>query len=205
MLGIAWIVLFVAALYMDVPVARWVANHRPVNKNSPLVMAVKSPGSYYVTMGIAVLLYLCHPLKARAAALPLIAGALGGAGYSLMKWFVGRHRPVLGVKPFDFHPFVRGLRGLYSEPGLSFPSGHTCLAFATAMSLAILVPRWRAAWFVIAAAVAAERVLENAHYVSDVIAGIGLGMVCALLTQGLQKRYWPSDETASPRGFPVGR
>lgn len=182
MLGIAWVVLFVAALYLDVPVARWVVNHRPLNKNSPLVMVVKSPGTYYVTMGIALLLFLCHPLKGRAAVLPLIAGALGGAGYSLMKWFVGRHRPDKGVKGFDFHLFVGGLRGLFTEKALSFPSGHTCLAFATAASLAILIPRWRAAWFIIATAVAAERVLENAHYLSDVVAGAGLGIICANIT-----------------------
>jgi membrane-associated phospholipid phosphatase len=62
------------------------------------------------------------------------------------------------------------------------------MAFAAAMCMAVAIPRWSAAFFVWAVAVAAERVLENAHYVSDVIAGAGLGIVCGLLGVWLARR-----------------
>jgi undecaprenyl-diphosphatase len=195
-----WLVLLVAALFADAPVARWVASHHPLDKKSMLVTIVKLPGWYPFTMGVALLLYLCHPQKVRAVALTLIAGAAGGLAYQVMKWLIGRHRPVIGIKPFELHPFVHGLRGLFTEPGLSFPSGHSCLSFATAMSLTILLPRWSFVWFGLALIVAVERIAENAHYVSDVVGGAGLGIVCAAVTWRYVRKWGVagSDVPATP-------
>jgi membrane-associated phospholipid phosphatase len=104
--------------------------------------------------------------------------------YTVCKWTAGRQRPVKLIDPLRFNPFPNGWRGFLDEPNMSFPSGHTCLAFATAASLGICVPRWRFVFYPLAAVVAAERVAENAHYVSDVVAGAGLGTLSAYLV------YW---------------
>jgi membrane-associated phospholipid phosphatase len=81
------------------------------------------------------------------------------------------------------------MAGIFHEKNLSFPSGHATLAFATAAALAIFLPRWRAGFYIVAAMVAAERVLENAHYVSDVVAGALVGWICAqLIARLLQVR-----------------
>jgi membrane-associated phospholipid phosphatase len=54
--------------------------------------------------------------------------------------------------------------------------------------LAIFIPRWRVAFLVIAAGVGLERLLEDAHYLSDVVAGAGLGVLAAMLTRFLCER-----------------
>jgi membrane-associated phospholipid phosphatase len=100
---------------------------------------------------------------------------------------------------------IGGWNGLFRQPALSFPSGHATLAVATAVSLTILLPRWRWIWFLIALMVAVERVLENAHFVSDVVAGVGVGTVSALLANHLLKRYWPIKQTELAGAMPTGK
>jgi membrane-associated phospholipid phosphatase len=94
----------------------------------------------------------------------------------------GRRRPLVLIDPLAFSPIISGWRGFTDEPNLSFPSGHTTLAFATAATLGIWIPRWRYVFYALACVTAAERVAENAHYVTDVIAGAGLGTLSAYLT-----------------------
>jgi membrane-associated phospholipid phosphatase len=200
-----WVMAMLGSLFADRSVAQWVATHHPIDKHSLAIVILKLPGVYWTTLGIAALLGVFHRQHLRAAVLPLISGAIGGLAYLFLKWIVGRQRPVIAIAPFNFHPFIGGLQGLFRQPALSFPSGHATLSFATAMSLTILLPRWRWVWFVVALAVAAERVLENAHYVSDSIAGIGVGTLSALLVQHLLDRYWPSEAIESRHGFPVGK
>lgn len=182
-----WLALFAAALTADRAVAQHVAHHPLFNKHDEWIALIKLGGNYWFTLCIAALLLIFHQQRWRAPALPLIAGALGGLLYSLLKWTVGRHRPDKMIAPFAFHPFIGGFRGLWNEHDLSFPSGHATLAFATAASLAILLPRWRPMWFLLAATVAAERVLENAHYLSDVVAGAGIGVCMALLSRRMMQ------------------
>ncbi|MFD4676976.1 phosphatase PAP2 family protein [Lentzea sp. NPDC058450] len=57
----------------------------------------------------------------------------------------------------------------------SFPSNHTTIAAAFAVSLFLLNRRWGVAAVVFALAMAAARVLAGAHYPHDVLAGLLLG------------------------------
>jgi membrane-associated phospholipid phosphatase len=110
-----------------------------------------------------------------------IAGAVSGFN-GVLKWVVGRHRPVVGIQPFKFQPFEGGMQGLFAAKDLCFPSGHACLAFATAAAVGLVVPRWRYGLYTLAVLVGIERVLENAHYVSDVVAAAAFGMLTAHFT-----------------------
>ena len=70
---------------------------------------------------------------------------------------------------------------------LSFPSGHTVLAFATFTALGRFFPRGRHLFLALACGVAMSRCLMGEHFLSDVVAGAGLGHatargVLALLT-----------------------
>ena len=179
LLCIGWVLLFAVALCLDRSIAQWVAAHHPIDKHAALIVILKLPGVYWTTLTIAALLFAFHPQRLRAAALPLISGAIGGLAYLLIKWIVGRRRPIIIITPFHFEPFIGGFKGLFRQPGLCFPSGHASLSLATALSLSILLPRWRWVWLAIAFAVAVERILENAHYLSDVVAGLGVGMLSA--------------------------
>ena len=146
---VLWLVAFAGGLALDRPVAGHARDHGWDQKRTwtkathRLAEGLKLPGTYYVTAAAAVAVGLRHPLRWRAAAAVAGAGAISGLN-SVLKWVVGRRRPVTRVPAFDVEPFVGGLPGLFGAEGnLSFPSGHACLAFALAASLARLLPRWR--------------------------------------------------------------
>ena len=85
--------------------------------------------------------------------------------------------------------YFSGMSELYFVPGVemnhwnSFPSGHTMAAFALYFSLAIIVKRtgWSFVFFLIAALVGYSRMYLSQHFLVDVVAGAGLGIVCAAL------------------------
>ncbi len=184
-----WLFAVAVSFPFDQPIASRVYNSSlPLTLHlSPIAHLIKFAGTYYLTLVVAAVLLALHRSHARAALLPCLAGIVVGVFYQVGKWIIGRHRPIFAVRvfntqPFHFDFFSGGLRGLFiSQPDLSFPSGHACIAFATAAALTICVPRWAPLYFLVAIAVAAERVLEGAHYLSDVTAGAGLGVLAALL------------------------
>lgn len=62
----------------------------------------------------------------------------------------------------------------------SFPSGHTATAFAGAELTRMLYgPAWGAGAYVVATGVAAMRIAGRHHYLSDCIAGAGIGIFSA--------------------------
>lgn len=200
LLVLLWSAAFGAALLIDRPLAEWISRD-PLDRRAWFVYVIKSPGNFLFTIAVCILLVRYHRRAWQAAVPLLIAAPLGGLAYLLLKWMVGRHRPVpeFGIKPFDFHPFARGIEGLiHAEAGLSFPSGHAALVFATALCLSAAIPRWSIAFFAMAFVVATERVLENAHYVSDVVAGAGLGILCGWIALRITERLFRRTSEASP-------
>jgi membrane-associated phospholipid phosphatase len=209
-LAILWLAAFAGALAADGAIAQFNREHGwekpPSRRGEPsspkdlprpawtsgthrLAEILKIPGTYWTTAAIALAVLALHRDRLRAAGIIALAGALTGVN-SIIKWIVGRHRPVTGADPFDFQPFAGGLPGLFgAESNLSFPSGHACLAFANAAALAILLPRWRWAFFAIATATAVERVVENAHFASDAVAGAALGVLCAHFAHAACSRW----------------
>jgi undecaprenyl-diphosphatase len=129
----------------------------------------------------AALLARGRGLGARAnAAFGLLAGraffviavnAVSGLLSLVVKSLFGRARPRLYdmVGPFHFDVFS------LKSSVLSFPSGHSVTAFATATALAFFAPRAGRALIGLALLVAVSRVVTGAHYASDVVAGMALG------------------------------
>ena len=91
-------------------------------------------------------------------------------------------------RPFVTYPEIE----LETEAGsLSFPSGHTSLAFSLATSVSIVYPKWYViapsyAW---AGAVGYSRMHLGAHYPTDVIAGAFIGVGSAWLSYKINKWY----------------
>ena len=107
----------------------------------------------------------------------LLAIAVSGLLSDLIKWLVGRSRPVLFTEDgaFAFQPFSVG----YAH--VSFPSGHATNVAAAATTMIIAAPRRIAILAIGAAAlIGISRVMVGAHYPSDVIAGAALGTVTTL-------------------------
>jgi len=104
----------------------------------------------------------------RLLAAPLIAGALA----ELLKLVIRRERPGLHDGAYVF----RGLsERLLDSHDLGFPSSHTTVAFAGAAVLARLYPRAGLVGYLLAFGCAATRLLSQAHFASDVVAGALIG------------------------------
>ncbi|HEU6448509.1 MAG TPA: phosphatase PAP2 family protein [Verrucomicrobiae bacterium] len=61
----------------------------------------------------------------------------------------------------------------------SFPSGHTAIVSAFAGILWQRLPKLRILWLVLTVAVMIGLWAANWHWVSDIIAGLALGLLCA--------------------------
>jgi undecaprenyl-diphosphatase len=99
----------------------------------------------------------------------------------VIKRAVGRGRPFVGgsADPFNFLPFHG------AEPYFSFVSSHAATAFALALGVSAIWPRWRIAMLIYAVAIALSRLVLLAHHPSDVVGGAVVGLLGAL---GM--RYW---------------
>jgi undecaprenyl-diphosphatase len=120
--------------------------------------------------------------RARRAGLRgLVALSVASSVTNLVtKRLAGRSRPVT-----DSIPVIRRL--LRSPVTTSFPSGHSASAAAFATGVAIEFPLLAVPIAVVAAGVAASRVVTGAHYPSDVVAGVALGAGAGALTLW----WWP--------------
>jgi undecaprenyl-diphosphatase len=66
----------------------------------------------------------------------------------------------------------------------SFPSGHTMTAFSVALVVSYFYPSLEAMLFFLALSIAVSRIVLGMHYLSDVLAGVVLGVAlgCASIT-----------------------
>ncbi|MER9303304.1 phosphatase PAP2 family protein [Mesorhizobium sp. M0293] len=110
------------------------------------------------------------------AFLVLSAAGLSGLAVNLLKYAIGRARPlyfgdfgVLALHPFAFDARFAG-----------FPSGHaTTMGAVFGVALLLFPRRWYIA-LAITACIASTRVFVGVHYPSDTVAGFGLGCAFAL-------------------------
>jgi undecaprenyl-diphosphatase len=99
-----------------------------------------------------------------AAALAVLTGILA---FKILKRAVGRKRPC-AIEPHCW-------ANLLPPDQFSFPSGHSITAFAVAIALSAFYPWALPMLLFCAVSVAASRVLLGMHFLSDVVAGSGLG------------------------------
>ena len=188
----AALVCAVAMALVDRPLALWLKAHVGGDVEG-FFKVVTHLGLAGYTLVPAGLLTLAAWLAARRALLPearrrcqrfawragyvFLAVAVPGLVGDLIKVVVGRARPRLLLEQgfYGVHPFSHGW------VWESFPSGHSNGAFAAAMALVVLVPRYDLLWLLVAVLVAASRVATTVHYFSDVVAGGWLGVAGAVL------------------------
>jgi undecaprenyl-diphosphatase len=142
-----------------------------------------------------VVLALC----ARAAFLFL---AVGGSGLiiTIVKRLIGRARPWAfdAMGTLYFNPTA------WSAQFASFPSGHSQTAFAIAVALLCLFPRWRSWLLGVAVIVAASRVIVDAHYFTDIVVGSMWGAWFTWMTrEWFARRGLVFSPSASRAPFPM--
>jgi membrane-associated phospholipid phosphatase len=181
-----WLVVILGAACFDASIARLIHDSgfdADLKSRKVLCAVLKTPGEYWFAVVCAVAVYLIRSRDWRSAVFIILATAMSGIN-GFVKWLAGRTRPYklfddLGqavLAPFQLTPFRGGLPGLFQSKNLCFPSGHACMAFAVAESLAILFPRARFAFYGVASITAIERFAENAHYLSDCVAGAAIAI-----------------------------
>jgi undecaprenyl-diphosphatase len=162
----------------DLSVFHWMDDIR----NSVLTLLARflnvlGGGMVTIPLRIAVAVWLAFRRRWRAFATWVIAWAAAELILSAAKAFFHRGRPPL--------PLVEVV-------GFSFPSGHAVAGAATAVALVlVLLPpgrarrRWEFVAIGFAFVMALSRVYLNAHWFSDVVAGVLLGAGVALGSAGL--------------------
>ena len=137
-------------------------------------------GALWIVLG---LLLLCRRSTRKAGAAALLALALGFLCTNLgLKPLVSRPRPWLALA--ELVPLVAE-----HDPN-SFPSGHTCAAFAAGVAWLMTLPRkWGRIAVTAAVCMGLSRLYVGVHYPCDVLAGALVGTLCGLTACLLVKEY----------------
>lgn len=174
------ILLVLVAFSIDGPVHAWQQRH--VWKNITLLRRYVTRGTDWPShvvlgLGLAALAWRRGNQKWTRIFLAMVAaGALAGTSAYALKVTTGRVRPSVKVEK-GWGKQSLTLRQNYQ----SFPSGHT--AVSTGFFAVLFMVSWRVGLFClpIPIFVAFTRVFLGAHYLSDVVAAIVLGIWSAML------------------------
>jgi membrane-associated phospholipid phosphatase len=153
---------------------------RPLGRRADAAISAGTDlGSVFAIAGISTALAATG--RRRAALDVAAAGAIGWTVAQAMKPLTNRPRP------YQADGTVR----LVSEPaGASWPSGHVAVAGAMAAATAPgMSSRGRLGAAGLAAFVGLSRIYVGVHYLTDVVAGLGVGVASASLWRALRQRF----------------
>ena len=176
----------VSYLLLDVPVARFFSQFNdPVWRGSWKAVTNAGESQWYLFGGLALFVVFRNRNRLIAISGLFLSGtvSISGLAADLLKFIFGRARPKLLLE--------QGLYGFgffhTDFAWTSFPSGHSATALSAALTLSLLLPRFRPAFFAAGIIIAASRVVLDQHYLSDIAAGSMLGVVTVTL---LYQRYF---------------
>lgn len=184
LLPVALVVAAAAALAVDVPIARALKSW----DQSAIIQGYLGCFDLFEVfghgLGVVVLLVALHQLDPdRRWAIPrVLACALGAGGFAdLLKMVVLRTRPcecaLDGTVWTTFGQWFSALGA--GSAGQSFPSAHTATAVGFAAALTWLYPQGRLLFPSLAVLVGCQRIVSEAHYLSDVLIGAAAGCIVA--------------------------
>ncbi len=179
-----------ALFFLDAPIAAWAARAHPIPDLTDKaaqqgdagreLMALEQWGQWVISVIVVAAVFMLDK-AGRRRALAIALGCLTTLLVTyVLKELAGRSRPAwalqAGLPPgqWVWGGPVMGFRG--RALWTSFPSGHATGAFALSSGLAWFYPRGRLLFMSLACITAAQRVLHHAHFLSDVIAGMGVAV-----------------------------
>jgi membrane-associated phospholipid phosphatase len=179
-LAICLILTIISYVFWDIPLAKYCRTlSREIIDIAEVITPFGITKCYLIGSILFFLIFrFIYKNKLYSSEFLFIFSSLSCSGLMLIfiKWLAGRHRPI------DF--FSHGYFGFdYFGVGYeltSFPSGHAQTAFALAMALTMIFPRWGIPVFIAAGAVSISRIVLTSHYLSDVIAGAAVGILGTL-------------------------
>ncbi len=119
--------------------------------------------------------WVLHPRHWRIATAGMAGVFSAGLTTYLLQGAIGRLRPDQSNSHLTFKPMIKFLDS--QALAVCFPSGEATAAFAIAAALCIAWPRWRWIFLVLAGLVAMARLVQGAHFLSDVTAGAAVGWI----------------------------
>lgn len=128
-------------------------------------------GWLWAGVGLAIALF-GGDLRWTALGAGAASAAVGIGVFQVLKRLADRRRPC------ELEPHAWA--DLLPPDRFSFPSGHSLTAFAVAVPLAAFYPAALPALLLCAVSVAISRILLGMHFLSDVVAGAGLGACLGL-------------------------
>ncbi len=143
----------------------------PFGRHSAIAISRLGDGWFYPVYGLVAVMVLRHQG-------PLIAGPAGlsvALSHAVYPWIKKRTRR---PRPFRADATLTSLLPVRDE--YSFPSGHTMTLTASVVPIAYAVPHACIPGVTVVALMAWARVASAHHYVSDVCAGILIGLAIAL-------------------------
>jgi undecaprenyl-diphosphatase len=130
-------------------------------------------GWLWYVLALAVLL-LGGPERLRVLGACAFSTSLGILLFIWLKRWIGRKRPC-AIEPHCW-------ANLLPPDQFSFPSGHTIAAVAMVTPLCLVYPDMVPGLVFCAASVAVSRIILGMHFLSDVIAGAGIGAALGYLS-----------------------
>ncbi|WP_150526088.1 phosphatase PAP2 family protein [Roseibium sediminis] len=192
LLAILLLTVGIAVVTLDIPTYPWIRS-LPGEYRATFAAFTDLGKAHWIlwSTGLVCLFLLAQQAKKFTFRLRMATGAIftyaGFVFYSvaatgilaiIFKWSLGRARPKLYEQVGPVHFDFMALHGAYT----SFPSGHSTTIGALAMALSLIFPAYRWLIVVICFWVAFSRVMVGAHFPSDVIAGVLLGMTFTYFT-----------------------
>ncbi len=173
----------VSYLFWDIPLTKYCRELSPVVKNIADVITRLGISTWYIVASIILYIFFRYiyknNLNAFRSLFIFLSLCIAGIFADMLKLIAGRYRPIdlINHGYFGFKFFRTGYEFA------SFPSGHAQTAFTLATALTILFPRWGISLFIVAGAVGISRIIITSHYLSDVIAGAGIGILLTLVVK----------------------
>jgi membrane-associated phospholipid phosphatase len=191
---VLWSIAFF--LWREVKLDKWLLISQNGLRTNELVVSVAQVATKY-GMSIIVLVYLLYLLFAfkheklrdayRIYLMVFLMFGFAGIGGDILKEIFNRPRP--------FVEYADEINALSSAATPAFPSGHATKSMALALPFLLLITakdNWHRGVKVLLAiivfGVCCSRVLLGAHYVSDVLAGVGMALICFPLVTPLNNK-----------------
>jgi membrane-associated phospholipid phosphatase len=195
---VLWSVSFL--LWQQVEIDKWILFSQNDLRTNEFAVSIAQAASQY-GMSFIVLAYLLNVLLTfknenhrdayTICLLVILMFGVAGIGGDLLQKIFNRPRP--------FVEYAGEINALSNAASPSFPSGHATKSIALALPFLLLVPA-RDNWHkvakillvIIATGVCFSRMVLGAHFLSDVLAGAGMALVCfpfvTLLTNKIIRR-----------------
>lgn len=173
---------------LDITVLEFIRMHMNtefLDNLMPYITALGNGGLIWIGIALAFLLSKQHRMDGLLIIFTLLICVL--IGNVILKPFIGR------IRPFDINTAIELL--IPRPMDFSFPSGHTMSSFAVATILFYVNHNMGVVAFVVAFLIAFSRLYLYVHYPSDIIGGIVIGVLIAMLTINLYEMIMANHST----------